>query len=130
MFQHPSGYQVEAKEEVIATALRSLGPLWPRGLRIGSVFSDVGHIMDDLRLLHRMGLIELRCVEPEDFGVCRDLLNRQESRFGDYVTSPYHTREAVPIAAGLNRLDARFAVHASSSGERTDRDETRRSSLP
>ncbi len=94
MFQHPSGYQVEAKEEVVCIALKKLQPLWPRGLRIGAVFPNVGHVMDDLKLLHRNGLIELRCMEPGDFGVCRDSLNRLESRYGGYVTSPYHTREA------------------------------------
>ena len=96
MFQHPSGYQVEAKEEVICAALRRLRQLWPRGLRIGAVFPDVSHVMDDVKLLHRNGLIELRCLEPGDFRVNRDSLNRLESRFGGYVTSPYHTRESIP----------------------------------
>ena len=27
--------------------------------------------MDDLKLLQRNGLIELRCIEPGEFGVCR-----------------------------------------------------------
>jgi hypothetical protein len=99
MFQHPSGYEVEAKDEVIWTALRRLQLLWPRGLRIGAVFPDVRHVMDDLKLLHRNGLIELRCMEFGDLGVSRDSLNRLESRYGGYVTSPYHIREPIPTYA-------------------------------
>ncbi len=71
MFQHPSGYQVEAKVAVMVTALKRLQPLWPRGLRIGAVFPDVSKVMDDLKLLQRNGLIELRCIEPGEFGVGR-----------------------------------------------------------
>ena len=99
MFQHPSGYQVEAKEEVIVTALKRLQPLWPRGLRIGAVFPDVSQVMDDLKLLQRNGLIELRCIEPYEFGVCPDSLHRLESHYGSYVTTPYHTREAAQRSA-------------------------------
>jgi SAM-dependent methyltransferase len=96
MFQHPSGHQVEAKEAVVVTALKSLQLLWPQGLRIGTVFPDVTQVMDDLILLQRNGLIELRCIEPGEFGVCPDSLNRLEACYGGYVTTPYHTREAVP----------------------------------
>ncbi len=95
MFQHPSGYQVEAKEEVIRTALEKLQPLWPRGLRIDRVFPDVRHVMDDLKLLHRNGLIELRCTEPSDLEFHHDRLKRWEVECGDYMTTPYHTLEAV-----------------------------------
>ena len=59
IFEHPSGYQVEAKTESIATVLRLLHPLWPRGLYLGDVVGDIGEVIDDLRLLHRNGLIEL-----------------------------------------------------------------------
>jgi len=97
MFQHPSGYQVEAKDAVIVTALKRLQPLWPQGLPIGAVFPDVRQVMDDLLLLQRNGLIELRCSEPGTFGLCPDSLNRLESHYGGYVTTPYHTREAVSI---------------------------------
>jgi hypothetical protein len=96
MFQHPSGYRVEAKVAVMVTALKRLQPLWPRGLRIGAVFPDVSKVMDDLKLLQRNGLIELRCIEPGEFSVGRTPLNSLESRWGNYVTSPYHTLEAVP----------------------------------
>ena len=61
--------------------------------------------MDDLKLLQRNGLIELRCIEPGEFSVGRTPLNRLESRWGDYVTSPYHTREVVPSDFEADRVD-------------------------
>lgn len=103
MFQHPSGFQVEAKEEIIRTALEKLHPLWPRGLGIGTVFPDVRHVMDDLQLLHRNGLIELRCIEPAGFGVCPEPLNNLENRRGGYATSPYHTRKDIPTEFDADR---------------------------
>src|SRR5262249_33310076 len=63
MFKHPTGYEVEAKEEFTHEALKRLQPFWPRGLRITETFSDVRQAAEDLRLLHRNGLIELRCIE-------------------------------------------------------------------
>jgi hypothetical protein len=92
MFDHPSGYQVEAKEEIVCDALRRLQPLWPRGVPVGEVFDDVSLVMEDLMLLHRNGLIELRCIEPGDCGVDPGALHKIENPRG-YVTTPYHTRE-------------------------------------
>jgi SAM-dependent methyltransferase len=97
MLQHPSGYQVEAKETAILIAMKKLQPLWPRGLRVQEVFPDVGHVMADLRLLHRNGLIELRCIEPSKFGVSGDLLHSLESDWGGSKTTAYHTRETASI---------------------------------
>jgi SAM-dependent methyltransferase len=91
MFIHPSGYRVEAKQRVMGAALERLQPLWPRGLTVKAVFADVGSVMGDLKLLQRNGLIELRCIEPGDFGVGSDPLNRLENQYGGYVTTPYHT---------------------------------------
>jgi hypothetical protein len=105
MFQHPSGYQVEAKAAVMVTALKRLQPLWPRGLRIGAVFPDVSKVMDDLKLLQRNGLIELRCIDPSEFGIDQTALNRLESQWDDYVTSPYHTREVVPSEFKRDHVD-------------------------
>ncbi len=97
MLQHPSGYQVEVKEAVILHAMKKLQPLWPHGLRVYEIFPDVGHVMADLRLLHRNGLIELRCLDPGEFGVSGDLLNSLENDWGGYKTTIYHTRESAPI---------------------------------
>jgi len=94
MFQHPSGYEVEAKDEVVSIALRKLRPLWPRGLRVGAVFPDVSHVMADIILLQRNGLIELRCVEPAEFEAGPEPLRLWERMKGGYFTTPYHTREA------------------------------------
>ena len=59
IFKHPSGYEVEAKEEFVRVALTKLLPLWPRGLPVAELFSDMSPVEEDLRLLHRNGLIEL-----------------------------------------------------------------------
>ena len=90
MFKHPSGYEVEAKQEFMRIALDRLYPLWPRGLRVAEAFADVAGAEEDLRLLHRNGLIELRCIEPSDFGVEPGLLNKLEREWGGYFTTPYH----------------------------------------
>jgi ubiquinone/menaquinone biosynthesis C-methylase UbiE len=117
MFQHPSGYQVEAKEDVIQAALIQLQPFWPRGLRIREVFPDVSYVLDDIRLLQRNGLIELRCIEPGETEVCREPLNRLEAGWGDSVTSPYHTCEVVPA-----ELKADYSCSNAHSPGQPDRD--------
>ena len=96
-FQHPSGYEVETKERGMEAALMHLRTQWPKGMRIGDLFHDVARVMDDLKLLDRSGLIEIRCREPCESLESAELLNRMEAKHGDYVTTAYHTREAVPI---------------------------------
>jgi hypothetical protein len=95
MFKHPSGYEVEAKEDCIWTGLAKLYPIWPRGIGVAEVFPDLMRVIDDLKLLQQNGLIELRCVEPGDFGVNGNALNRLEQTWGGYFTTPYHTIELV-----------------------------------
>ena len=95
MFKHPSGYEVEAKEDITRMGLAKLYPLWPRGVRVAEVFPDLTRVMDDLKLLQRNGLIELRCIEPGDFGVNGKALNKLEQTWGGYFTTPYHTTELV-----------------------------------
>ena len=94
MFRHPSGYQVEAKEEVIHSGFLRLHPLWPHGLPAAAAFHDVGRVMDDLKLLHRNGLIELRYVDANECGSCLEPLKTLEAGRGGYFTTPYHTRVA------------------------------------
>ena len=60
MFKHPSGYEVEAKQDFMLEALTRLRPLWPRGLQVRATFPDVRLVIEDLRLLQSNGLIELR----------------------------------------------------------------------
>lgn len=93
VFLHPSGYEVEAKNEHIRLAFLKLLSIWPRGLRIGDMFQDVAQFMEDLQLLQRNGLIELRCIEPGDFNVDSEYLNNLESSCGEYHTTPYHVLE-------------------------------------
>jgi SAM-dependent methyltransferase len=96
MFQHPTGYQVEAKEEVMRSALLKLHATWPHSLYVSALFPAVAEVTDDLRLLQRLGLIDLRLVDAGDFGICGERLNRLESSWGSYITTAYHTRIPVP----------------------------------
>lgn len=93
MFVHPSGYQVEVRDESVRIGLNRLWPQWPQGLPAATVFPDVRNVMDDLRLLHRNGLIDLRLVEPDDAEMCPEPLQRLEARRGDCFTTRYHTQE-------------------------------------
>jgi SAM-dependent methyltransferase len=91
IFKHPSGYEVEAKDDGMHSALNKLQAVWPRGLRIRETFTDVKQVEEDLKLLNRNGLIELRCIEPGDCGIDGEVLNRLERNWGNYYTTPYHT---------------------------------------
>jgi SAM-dependent methyltransferase len=93
MFQHPSGFKVETKEEGIRIVLNQLVQIWPRGLPVEIAFDDVSRVVDDLKLLHRNGLIELRCVDQGDCGIPSGPLNKHEEDWGGYRTTPYHTTE-------------------------------------
>jgi SAM-dependent methyltransferase len=101
-FQHPSGYEVDVRDEEIQIALETVRSVWPDGLRVGDVLVDAWRFEGDLRLLHKMGLIELRCPHPLYCDVPEGPLSAVERQRGDYVTTRYHTREA--IAAGLDEM--------------------------
>ena len=104
MFKHPSGYEVEAKQDFMLEALTRLRPLWPRGLQVRATFPDVRLVIEDLRLLQSNGLIELHCIEPGDFGIDGDTLNRLEVGSGGYLTTPYHQTCVPPDSdCGLRR---------------------------
>jgi hypothetical protein len=95
MFRHPNGFEVEAKQESMRSAFERLRPLWPRGIAAGALFAppDLPDLMDDLRLLHTHGLIDLRLVDPGDGAPPAAPLNQRERRWGGDCTTPYHTRE-------------------------------------
>lgn len=95
IFVHPSGFEVEAKEASMARALESLYRLWPRGVRVSTLFENVNAVVEDLLALQRNGLVELRLVEPGNFGVNPYVLHALETQANgnSYVTSAYHTRE-------------------------------------
>jgi hypothetical protein len=70
--------------------LRTLHSLWPRGLRLGDAVPDVSEAIDDLRLLQRNGMIELRLIDSCDLKVDPEPLKRMERQWGDYMTTPDH----------------------------------------
>lgn len=90
-FRHPSGYEVEVKEQPLASALETVAPLWPRGVRLGEVVENVPRSAEDLRLLHRHGMLELRLAEPAS-PEASAVLRACEGEWGGHYTSPYHTR--------------------------------------
>ena len=75
-------------------AFMKLHTQWPRGSRVAETFPLTAEVVEDLRLLQRNGLIELRCIEPGDFGIDGEPLNRLELEWGGYYTTPYHTTVA------------------------------------
>ncbi|MEM9460830.1 MAG: class I SAM-dependent methyltransferase [Myxococcota bacterium] len=95
VFEHPSGYEVEVRDEAVREALRRLQPRWPAGLRVDEVFADVEEVAEDLLLLHRNDLVRLRLVEPEPDDAYGDGLARHEAAWGGYRTTARHTRVAV-----------------------------------
>lgn len=94
MFRHPSGFEVEAKEEAMGLALERLRALWPTGALVRTLFPPGSPFIDDLRLLHRHGMIELRLADSPDDAPPRRILNECERRWGGCVTTPDHRREA------------------------------------
>jgi SAM-dependent methyltransferase len=66
LFVHPTGYEVEARTDQKVQALRRLQPLWPSGLPTGGLFASVEEVIDDLKLLQRNGLIEIRVVDEKN----------------------------------------------------------------
>jgi hypothetical protein len=100
MFVHPTGYRVETRSPEIQSALEALHSSWPRGRLVGEMFPAVDRIMDDLRLLHRNGLVELRGTEPSQMELRSEPLHALEAANGGYVTTPYHTRELPLLSAG------------------------------
>jgi hypothetical protein len=92
-FRHPSGYEVDVKDDVVKNALDRLCPIWPNAIKVGDLFADVGRLIDDLRLLHRNGLIDLRLIEFPTSELNMETLRTMEREAG-YFTTAYHTREA------------------------------------
>lgn len=94
-FVHRSGVEVEVTDAAIRDALVRLGTQWPGGLAVDEVLPRAPDVHDDLRLLHRSGLVELRLVEaaPAD----AEALHRLETPLG-YRTAPSHAREPVARA--------------------------------
>jgi hypothetical protein len=65
-------------------------------LCLGAIFPDVAAVADDLLLLHRHGLIDLRLPPfPDANTPPANRLNDREKCWGGYATTPYHTHELV-----------------------------------
>ena len=90
LFEHPTGHEVRA-EGPIATALRMLQRLWPRGLPIGELATECDQLLDDLRLLHRHGMIDLLMEKADAPAIDPEPLNRWERRWGQHTTGPHHS---------------------------------------
>ena len=89
-----AGFEVEAKTGTMAAAIERLRTAWPAGLHVGGLFLGMDPVMDDLRLLHRHGLIELGLVESNGRSPSPARLNAAEPRWcEDDVTTSTHTWE-------------------------------------
>lgn len=97
-FQHSSGFEVEVRSNAIATALRVSRALWPEGCRLDTLFSDVGEVIEDLTLLHRRGMIELRLMQPSSNDRNSEPLHDVERRFGGGATTRNHIRSTLADA--------------------------------
>lgn len=91
IFRRPSGQEIETTDEALCTALIGLQKLWPRGQRIGAVFTDVAAFRPSIEHLLQHELIEVRCIEPGDFKVPPDALNELEKTLRNISTTPWHT---------------------------------------
>jgi hypothetical protein len=91
MFRHPTGVEVEAKEEGMRVAIDRLRSSWPRGLPVATLFPGGGAALADLRLLHAYGLIELRIAEADGQAPPGGPLNEREREWGGYATTRYHS---------------------------------------
>lgn len=92
-FLHPSGYQAEVPDPTLQQLLRDLAPDYPRGRPVSAVLADPAALWDDILLLQRNGLLELRQREPNTSAVNPAPLHELEGIQG-YHTSPYHTTVA------------------------------------
>lgn len=111
LFRHASGYEVSVTAEPVRGMLRALLPHWPRGERLGEALPGADAYAEDLLLLHRHNLIDLRLVEPEHSHPDPRLASFEE-KWGGYVTDPYHRHEV--LEAGRNRC-ARVVVGGSTA---------------
>lgn len=93
-YQHPNGFQVEAKSEHMAVTLNRLFQLWPHSAPFDTLTDHNPHFMEDLILLHNNGLVELRLPgSPSPSGEHRlNPLNQLELQWGNYTTTANHQR--------------------------------------
>src|SRR3990167_5104430 len=95
-FEHCNGYQVEAKDAIMADALNRLARVWPASIPVTELLGQgehAGHCAD-LLLLHNHGLLELRLpgAPSQPAPVQRNRLNQLELQWGGYCTTANHLR--------------------------------------
>lgn len=89
-FKLATGQEIETSKESISKALIKLHPVWPRGLTVGSLFSDITDIRGDIEWLLHHQLVELRCIEPGDFDNGSEPLHALEKSLRNSSTSAWH----------------------------------------
>jgi SAM-dependent methyltransferase len=95
-FAHPCGVQVEVKTTSLCDALRKLQSLWPHGVPMKQLFTVSESVMEDLMLLHRNGLVDIRYMAPDD-GDPHDNGDEPVLVFNGHVTNRYHCRERLRL---------------------------------
>jgi SAM-dependent methyltransferase len=101
-FRGPSGEDIEITHHRFSEILKDLQPIWPRGRRIASLFTDVAEVRESLEYMLSQHLIELRCIEPGDFNVSPEPLNELERSLRNISTSPWHRMDAPETAKGAD----------------------------
>lgn len=90
---HPSGYEVDVSEPALRSLFAELSGRWPRGRRMGAL-AECRDILDDILLLQRNGLLELRRADAGEFEADAGRLRELEAQWSGYSTTAYHTRVA------------------------------------
>jgi SAM-dependent methyltransferase len=90
IFEHPGGYRVEAKTEAMVSALGALQSEWPSGKRLDALFADVAAALEDVGLLHRNRLVELRLTGSSVWSSDPTALHEVERRHGEHSTAANH----------------------------------------
>ena len=95
-FGHPNGHVVEVTDVSMAQALAALEQCWPRSRPVRELLSLTPDFREDLILLARNGLIELRCAEPA-WEISEERLHALEMMWsGGYRTTAAHLRLPLP----------------------------------
>lgn len=93
LFRHANGFEVEARDPIMATALLRLESSWPAALPLATLVPDVMAAVEDVRLLYQHGMLELHLPAPP--APPPDALNQRERAWGGYTTTAQHTFEIV-----------------------------------
>jgi len=92
-YLHPNGYEVDVSHPALAAALDRLGPRWPAAEPLAVLLDNPAQHRDDLLLLHRHGLVELRLPQAPPAGAQGpNRLNPLERQWGSYYTNAIHQR--------------------------------------